>query len=492
MDAFGEATTKFLQWLNEVGLVKISPKVSVEDRRKVNEGRCVVTTDNVQAKEILFEIPRGSILNVATSKLGETYPEIGKVLLEEMGHWEGLVLCLLYEMNALKEKSRWWDYFSILPERGCLQTLIYWPDEELELLRPSLIVDRVGKNDAREMFDRIKGYVTEFSGEFAEEIGGFTWEDFLYVASVIMSYSFDVENAITEDKELVEENQSSNVKNDGYMKSMIPLADTLNSDTKKCNANLTYDIENLKMSATAEIQKGAQVYNIYGDHPNAELLRRYGYVEWDGSKYDFAELPLSLILQKITQYFNVDAELIEALLDIMKERRQFFDLFEGEEVIVSSYDCYRDAQLPLEGVLLIQILCLFLQKSNAKTIKGLEREKELFMIAQKSIELLKSSRVTKKCLKLWEICVEARLSNYPTHAFREVCPDHESYCDIENLRQLMVDRVLQSEVESLQDCLFALDLDFRSVDDSTAFDSIQKRKRVQKKQKMVKKVKKQN
>lgn len=489
MDEFGEATKKFSQWLKDTGGYTISPKIGIEDRRAVNEGRSVVATDDIEKKELIFEVPRTSILNVMTSKVCEKYPEIKAILVNELGHWEGLIVCLLYEMKVLREKSRWWEYFLVLPDPESLQTLIFWPDEELEKLRPSLIVDRVGKKDAKEMYDRISEFLKEFGEPFASEIGPIDWKEFLYVASIIMSYSFDVENADSADNTLIEENQSSNIKNDSYMKSMIPLGDTLNSDTHKCNANLTYDSETLKMVATDAIKEGSQVYNIYGDHPNAELLRRYGYVEWEGSKYDFGELPLSMILQIIQEHFNVDAALIDSLLAIMKEKTPFFELFQGEEIIVDSYDCYKDGQLPLEGVLLIQILCLFLQKPNASTVQGFEKEKQLFMISKKSFELIDVNRVTKKCVKLWSMCIEKRLSDYPIHAFREACPSHDSFCDVESLRQTMVDRVLQSEVESLQSCLFGLDLNFKSLDDSSALENIQKRKMVQKKQKLAKKVK---
>lgn len=149
------------------------------------------------------------------------------------------------------------------------------------------------------MHERIIKSIKQIGGEFSRVATSFEFDNFAYIASIILSYSFDLEmqdSSINENEE--EETSEEELENERYLKSMIPLADMLNADTSKCNANLTYDSNCLKMVALRDIEKNEQVYNIYGEHPNSELLRRYGYVEWDGSKYDFEKCYLKILSRR--------------------------------------------------------------------------------------------------------------------------------------------------------------------------------------------------
>ena len=104
-----------------------------------------------------------------------------------------------------------------------------------------------------------------------------------------------------EDKE---DDDDDEEEDNEYYKSMVPFADTLNADTHLNNAILIYSTDQLIMTCIKPIAKGEQVYNTYSDHPNLELLRRYGYVELNGSKYDFGEIPLSTIKSVFIDQFN--------------------------------------------------------------------------------------------------------------------------------------------------------------------------------------------
>lgn len=483
MDGYGQATEQFSAWLSEVAGVRMSPKIAISDLRNFNQGRCVVAREAIEGQEVLFEIPRSAILNVGTSRLTEKYPGIRGRLLEEIGHWEGLVLCMLYEMKVLNIQSRWWAYFQVLPRPDEVNSLMFWNDEQLEGLKPSLIVERVGVAEAKQMYERVLQYVEE-SG--VEELGSVSWSDFVYVASVIMSYSFDVELV---DADPNEEQELSTVKNDGYMKSMIPLADTLNANTSKCNANLVYDIESLKMCATKPIGMGEQVYNIYGDHPNSELLRRYGYVEWEGSKYDFGEVPMATLVNVIHQKFQWDIEHLTQLIDIIRDNETIGDELQGENIVLHAYDCYSDGQIIPECVVLLQIMVTFLQISEARTLDRPAVERTLLRVVKKCFQLVESGRITKNCARMIEYVIDARLREYPSHVFREITPDHYSIPDIESLRQRMTEKVLQSEVDSLQNCFQSVEENFKLIADSKLLENISKRKLPVKKFKTMKKVK---
>ena len=49
------------------------------------------------------------------------------------------------------------------------------------------------------------------------------------------------------------------------------------------------------MRATRRIAGNEQIFNDYGEIPRADLLRRYGYVTENYTRYDVVELPLELI-----------------------------------------------------------------------------------------------------------------------------------------------------------------------------------------------------
>lgn len=491
MDGYGDATVQFSAWLEQVAGVRMSPKIAISDRRSENEGRCVVARDAIEGQEVLFEIPRSAILNVQTSRLAERHQELRVRLLEEIGHWEGLVLCMLYEMKVLNVESRWWAYFQVLPRPDELNSLMFWSDEQLEGLKPSLIVERVGVEEAKQMYERVLGIIRETGEVLLEEMGSISWSDFVYVASIIMSYSFDVEIADSQENELLDQDlEVSTVKSDAYIKSMIPLADTLNANTNKCNANLVYDVESLKMCATKPIGMGEQVYNIYGDHPNSELLRRYGYVEWEGSKHEFGELPITTIVKAVSEKLRCDADVLMKLVDLIQDSEKVADELQGEIIVFTAYDCYADGQIIPECVLFLQIMVTFLQIQEAHTSDPAAVERTLVRVVKKCLQLVQSGRITRLCLSLIQGVIDARLKEYPSHAFREITPDHYSIPTMDILRQRMTEKVLQSEVYSLQKCLQEAEDNFKLIADEKLLDNIiSKRKLPDKKFKATKKVK---
>ena len=140
VDAFLKNTENFHSWLtNSVGY-KLSPKIKIADGRDTNQGRFILATEDIKTDELLFEIPRESILNVLTSSLVSEYPAWENILLDgDVGHWEGLIICMLFEIKVKKNMSKWAPYFDVLPESTDLNSLMYWTAEELEALKPSLV-----------------------------------------------------------------------------------------------------------------------------------------------------------------------------------------------------------------------------------------------------------------------------------------------------------------------------------------------------------------
>lgn len=48
-----------------------------------------------------------------------------------------------------------------------MNALIFWDDNELQLLKPSLVLERIGKKEAKEMHERIIKSIKQIGGEFS-------------------------------------------------------------------------------------------------------------------------------------------------------------------------------------------------------------------------------------------------------------------------------------------------------------------------------------
>jgi N-lysine methyltransferase SETD6 len=73
------------------------------------------------------------------------------------------------------------------------------------------------------------------------------------------------------------------------------------------------------MRSVRPIAESVQIYNTYGNLPNADLLRRYGYVI-PGSKDDVVEISSELIIRKISRHSE---EEMRRRIDILMEEEIF-------------------------------------------------------------------------------------------------------------------------------------------------------------------------
>ncbi|CUS24794.1 LAQU0S19e01772g1_1 [Lachancea quebecensis] len=500
MDAseFDIQTNNFFQWASKDAKLWISDKVKLVGTRDGDQGRYMVASQDISKGEKLFEVPRGSALNVATFSLSTRDKKVYNKLTTEVGHWEGLIIAILYEFKVMNRNSQWWPYFEVLPEPARLNSLMYWTDEELEHLKPSGVCERVDREGAEEMYARVTKYIEDLE---ITELANITWDEFMHVASIIMAYSFDMERPDyedsdeeieEEDEEEDEEGGKNTVWKDGYFKSMVPMADMLNSDTQKCNANLTYSSEALIMVAVADIPNGEQIYNNYGDYSNSELLRRYGYVEWSGSKFDCGEMPLDTLLKAIGVCLEAPRELVDKLVEILSHDSDIVeDILEGEPLVMESYDCFLDGQILPECATLVQILTIALQLPEIQQYDEKMLSGYLQRIIKRVIKTVNSEKITKKCLQVWKTASDARLQDYPSHSFREPSPDHVALTG-DSLRRRMAECVLQSEVQSLQNCFSSLEQNSKIIEDQQLLDMVLKRKQTEEKgrQKQQKRLKK--
>lgn len=453
--SFQKASLDYETWLKDQGFT-ISPKLAIKDLRNINQGRGILTEEDIEEDEELFTIPRSGIINVANCALVEKYPEAKDELLK-LNQWEALIIVLLYELKV--EQSKWLKYFDVLPihdsDNYDFNQLMFWNDDELKLLEPSLIVQRIGKDLAEEMYSKLfPEYVTNVLK--VKELAEITIEDYHKVASLIMSYSFDVNKVefTSDDDEEDEEDEEdiqdevSNVEMDKYFKSMVPLADTLNADTKLHNAILTYNNGLLVMKSIKQIKKGEQIYNTYSEHPNSEILRRYGYIEPTGSKHDFGEVSLSLIIDHFVEAEKLDESFIRSCLDIFKEIVNNEEELELADIVLDSYDCFINHEIIMEMIFIIQILTILtkVHKTDPLSVDEKERYNMIKRIFMKCYQLIEGKKLTKKFLSNYTQIIQKRLNQYPTIA-------SEEFGSYSNDRKVLAEFVVKSEYKALNSCL---------------------------------------
>lgn len=145
-----------------------------------------------------------------------------------------LLLVLLYE-HLLGDQSRWKAYLDVLPKE--FNTLMFWTDEEVKELQSSAVVDKIGRESAESVFDSIivplvrQSPSTFYGSETMSDTGLKSLAH--KMASIIMSYAFDVENEEEEDDENeVDDDGYITYDEDSFRQGMVPLADMLNADAE--------------------------------------------------------------------------------------------------------------------------------------------------------------------------------------------------------------------------------------------------------------------
>lgn len=501
-DEFHEQNTAFLEWLRNRG-VDISPKIGIHDYRQAKQGRGIIALDDIQEDEAIFTIPRGSVLSVDADTRQEFAAKVPEIL--ELDTWMSLILYMIYHTG--RKDSEFAPYIAVLPQK--FSTLMYWDQKEVsELLTGSTIVNKIGKEEAEESFRTNLVPIFEAHRDVFDGID-VSVDAFHRMGSLIMSYSFDV-NRYTPDKDTSMSNdqeedddeanhmsldmstneephpQESDSEDDGIhtsfeveetieddenddedfpVKAMVPLADTLNAHSKLCNAHLCQEDDLLVMRATSNIPKGTQVYNTYGDFPNGDLLRRYGYVEAGGTDSDIVEITIANIVSAVDEAtssskFSTKEGYVMELVDQLA-------VWEDDilEIVDDSYDIQMNGTPSSDILVLISFLTFAIFRSkeykamkrslkapsatpenNRKTLKRMIGS--LAKYAGKGV-LFGESR------SIWQTLCSQRLAQYPTKFQTE--PENslaEASVDKVVLSHSgMAHEVLAGEIRILKNCL---------------------------------------
>jgi len=147
---------------------------------------------------------------------------------------------------------------------------------------------------------------------------------------------------------------------------MVPMADMLNARYGSENAKLFYEEHDLKMVTTKPIRVGEQIWNTYGDLPNAELLRRYGHVDvlplpngMMGNPVDAVEINADIVVNVVAQHSALSPELSRDRIDWWLDEG-------GEDVFAVE----PSLELPPEMVSLVRLLLLPLDEWEKARNKG--------------------------------------------------------------------------------------------------------------------------
>ena len=307
---FNDISTGFIHWHKQNGAT-ISPKIELADLRNRSAGRGVLVKEDIVEDEELFSIPKKLIMTADNSSLRQTLD------LDFEDPWLSLIITMVYE-HILDNRSLWAPYFDVLPYD--FDTLMYWSDLELESLKGSTVVDKIGKKNADATFtEKLLPIVRDDKRAFPADLSD---EDLLSMfhrmGSTIMAYAFDIESSTSTSRAEEDGWEEDSDAGESLPKGMVPLADMLNADADRNNAKLFYEDDKVVMKAIKAISKGEELFNDYGPLPRADVLRRYGYVTDNYAKYDVVEIPLHLII-KVTEEKSMSSK------DSIAEKIEFLD-----------------------------------------------------------------------------------------------------------------------------------------------------------------------
>ncbi|TIB86900.1 RuBisCO-cytochrome methylase [Wallemia mellicola] len=432
-------SAKFLEWFTTNG-GEFSKDIVAIGENVDGMGRGLVAVADIKAQTSLFTIPRDIVLSTRTSSFKE---KVGQDVYKQLendniGSWTPLIMAMCWEYNQ-GGSSKWDAYFKILPKQ--FTSLMFWSKEELSLLKGTTVVDKIGLEDIENEFERVRDIVKQNENVFGD-IANYTLDLFKRMGSLILSRSFTVEEWKTEEEREKEEEEEEDEDEEIDLRTsvddvaMVPMADILNSRTDSVNAHTEYEENCLRMISLQDIKAGDQIFNTYNDPPNADLIRRYGHVDYSplsqdpdfmGNKNDVVELPADILLELALP----DAK------ESHKERRVEFLLDEcGED----SFELTHDDLVPE----LLKICVLLFTESEAE-----------FKTREKSRKLPKASGFTKEKAEFLIKAIKQRMEQYGSTLEDDISKlDNKDSLPENNFKALVVTvgerRILNKAIEELQ------------------------------------------
>lgn len=187
---------------------------------------------STQPDTLLFSLPRPLLLTTSTSKLPSLLPEGS---FSTLGGWSPLILILMYESQ--RPDSLWAPYFSLLPAPGSFNSLMFWEANELEDLQGSMVLGKVGREEAEEEWETVLKPFIEENGAVLGPTEGYSLERFHWCGSLVLSRSFHVDAKEEEEEDSDDEDDEEEEREDVADVAMVPLADLLNAKSGADNVS---------------------------------------------------------------------------------------------------------------------------------------------------------------------------------------------------------------------------------------------------------------
>ncbi|PVG02510.1 SET domain-containing protein [Serendipita vermifera] len=318
MDIDQNVSHDFLKWFEKHG-GHLNPSVGITEFPEM--GRGAIALRDIEKDSTLFTIPRDTLLSTRTSTLRKQLGERDWLALGT--GWQPLIVAMMWEESKGID-SRWSGYLADLPEE--FDTLMFWSEEELDMLQGSTVRGKIGKDDVEADYHQKVLPILQRRGDIFDPTlldTTFSLRRYHINGSRILSRSFHVEEWTpeTNEDEGTADNNSDHgdvddasevphvtVDNDSPFVvdrqpetgeeeeeeededededsekvdhvAMVPMADILNARYGCNNAKLFHEKDVLRMVSTELIPAGSQIWNTYGDPPNSDLLRQYGHVD---------------------------------------------------------------------------------------------------------------------------------------------------------------------------------------------------------------------
>jgi SET domain-containing protein 6 len=209
---------------------------------------------------------------------------------------------------------------------------MFWSVPELQMLQGSAVVDKISREAADRTFaDQLLPIVRSNQEIFQAQ--ALSDGDLLALChrmgSTIMAYAFDLEKSTEGQQPPEAQDEEWEVdEEENPTKGMVPLADMLNADADRNNAKLFYQEDQVVMKTIKPVLRGEELFNDYGALPTADLVRRYGYVTPNYTRYDVVEISADLIRSTISKNTNLSNTELD-------ERWTYLD---DQEVLDDAYD----------------------------------------------------------------------------------------------------------------------------------------------------------
>ncbi|KAG0286985.1 hypothetical protein BGZ98_004846, partial [Dissophora globulifera] len=348
--------------------------------------------------EELFSIPRALLLSPETSALSK------KIDLTGLQGWNPLMMCMIYEYCRGTE-SHWKPYFDILPQE--FSTPMFWNAEDLQELNGTGIMAKIGRQEAEAVFtDQLWPLISAHRDLFPpqERDEAAFLKIFHRMGSLIMAYAFhdtlpsgkgakgdgamDVDGEDEDEDE--DEEDDDEEEEEKVNVSMVPMADMLNHRTGHNNARLFHEQDCLRMVAIKTIKAGQQIYNTYGELCNADLLRKYGFVDVP-NPHNIAEISGEAVVAKCTSDADAETSGKDEKVEWLLEQDGLEDYFILEA----------DGEIPQELIGCAKILMMPISEFKTTVLEG---------------KKLPNTQLTLETQKVLRELLEEKLAEYPSSA----------------------------------------------------------------------------